>query len=94
MTVDDDVNGYVDDCSGIDTANHDSDPMDDDGHGTHVAGIIGAVGNNGIGVAGVAWNVKILPCKFLDENGEGSTADAITCLDYIAVFQRRGAGRR
>ena len=70
--IDDDGNGYIDDCHGIDTANGDSDPMDDNGHGTHVAGIIGAVGNNGKGVAGVAWNVKILPCKFLDATGSAS----------------------
>ena len=61
--VDDDNNGYVDDVYGIDTANDDSDPMDDHGHGTHTAGTIGAVGNNGIGVVGVNWNVKILACK-------------------------------
>ena len=47
--IDDDGNGYVDDCYGIDTFNDDSDPMDDNDHGTHVAGIIGAVGNNGRG---------------------------------------------
>ncbi len=88
--IDDDGNGYIDDCHGIDTANGDSDPMDDNGHGTHVAGIIGAVGNNGKGVAGVAWNVKILPCKFLDATGSGTTADAIACLDYIAVMKDRG----
>jgi subtilisin family serine protease len=52
--VDDDGNGYVDDCHGIDTYNDDSDPMDDHSHGTHTAGTIGAVGNNGIGVVGVS----------------------------------------
>ena len=61
--IDDDANGYVDDVYGIDTVNDDSDPMDDHGHGTHTAGTIGAVGNNGIGVAGVNWNVRILACK-------------------------------
>ena len=53
--VDDDGNGFVDDVHGYDFANDDGDPMDDHGHGTHVAGTIAAVGNNGIGVAGVAW---------------------------------------
>ena len=64
-SIDDDANGYVDDVYGIDTENDDSDPMDDHGHGTHTAGTIGAVGNNGIGVVGVNWNVRILPCKFI-----------------------------
>ncbi len=81
--VDDDGNGYIDDIHGIDTTNHDSDPMDDFGHGTHVAGIIGAAANNGMGVAGVNWNVKLLACKFIDENGIGDTAAALECLDYI-----------
>ena len=71
---DDDGNGYADDCHGIDVVNDDSDPMDDHGHGTHVAGTIGAAGNNGVGVAGVNWAVTILPCKFLDASGNGSTA--------------------
>jgi|GEM_PF-2021732 len=88
--IDSDGNGYVDDCHGIDTANHDSDPMDDAGHGTHVAGILGAVGNNGIGIAGVAWRVKILPCKFLSVEGHGTTADAIECLEYVARMKDRG----
>jgi subtilisin family serine protease len=88
--VDDDGNGFVDDCHGIDTFEDDSDPMDVDTHGTHVAGTIGAVGNNGIGVTGVAWRVKILPCRFLDDHGEGSTADAIACFDYLAMMRDRG----
>ena len=88
--VDDDTNGYVDDCHGIDTSDHDSDPMDGEQHGTHVAGIIGAVGNNGIGITGVAWQVEILACRFLDSNGSGTTAGAIECLDYIAAMKDRG----
>jgi subtilisin family serine protease len=88
--LDDDGNGYVDDCNGIDTANGDSDPADDNKHGTHVAGIIGAAGNNGLGVVGVAWNVKILPCKFIGADGTGNIADAIACLDYVAALAARG----
>jgi subtilisin family serine protease len=88
--VDDDGNGYADDCRGIDVANGDSDPMDDEGHGTHVAGIIGAAGDNLRGVSGVSWGVTLLPCKFLDENGEGSTAGAVACLDYVARMRDRG----
>ena len=58
------------------------DPMDDNGHGTHVAGILGAVGNNGTGIAGVNWNVRLMALKFLDEFGFGFTADAAAALDY------------
>jgi subtilisin family serine protease len=88
--VDDDVNGYIDDCHGIDTANGDSNPFDDNRHGTHVAGTIGATGNNGVGVVGVNWQVKLMPCKFLGANGVGDTADAITCLEYVAAMKNSG----
>lgn len=88
--VDDDHNGYADDCHGVDTFNDDSDPMDDNQHGTHVAGTIGAVGNDGVGVTGVSWQVTILPCKFLDATGNGSTAGAIACMDYVATMKDRG----
>lgn len=87
---DDDGNGYVDDCYGIDTVNNDPDPMDDVGHGTHVAGAIGAVGSNTAGVAGVNWTTSILACKFLDADGSGTDAGAIACLDYLATIKDRG----
>ena len=87
--LDDDDNGYVDDVNGIDTANHDSDPMDDHGHGTHTAGTIGGVGNNGTGVAGVNWNVRILPCKFLKASGSGSDSGAIECFNYVSRRSRQ-----
>ena len=88
--IDDDGNGYVDDVHGINTVGIDGertpetegDPADDLGHGTHVAGIVGAVGDNGLGVSGVAWKVKLMALKFLDSRGEGSDADAIECIDY------------
>ena len=80
--VDDDNNGYVDDVHGYDFANKDGDAMDDYGHGTHVSGTIGAIGNNGSGVVGVAWNVKILPIKFLAANGSGTLADAVAAIEY------------
>jgi subtilisin family serine protease len=86
-SIDDEGNGYVDDVYGIDTANGDSNPMDDAGHGTHVSGTIGAVGNNGVGVVGVNWNVRIMALKFLDENGGGWTDDAIECLDYATMMK-------
>jgi subtilisin family serine protease len=62
-----------------------NDPEDDNGHGTMVAGIIGASGNNGIGVVGVAWNVRIMACKFVDQFGDGTISDAIKCIDYARM---------
>src|SRR4030095_15316361 len=88
--IDDDQNGYVDDVFGIDTVNHDTNPVDDHGHGTHTAGTIAASGNNGIGVAGVNWNAKILACKFLYASGSGSDTGAIECLNYIVALKQRG----
>src|SRR5206468_3746935 len=79
--IDDDGNGYIDDIHGWDFINNDNDPMDDVDHGTHVSGTIGAVGNNGIGVTGVNWNVKIMALKFLGPNG-GSTSGAIAAINY------------
>ena len=81
---DDDGNGLVDDWSGWDFVNDDNDPFDDNNHGTHVSGTIGAEGNNGIGVVGVNWNVKIMALKFLSSAGSGSTADAIGATLYAA----------
>ncbi|HZN03858.1 MAG TPA: S8 family peptidase, partial [Candidatus Polarisedimenticolia bacterium] len=80
--IDDDGNGFVDDVRGWDFANDDNDPFDDIGHGTHVAGTIGAVGNNGLGMAGVAWHVALVPIKILDADGVGTNADAIAALEY------------
>jgi subtilisin family serine protease len=82
--IDNDHNGFVDDWHGWDFANHDNNPMDDHGHGTHVAGTIGAAGNNGIGVAGVNWNVRIMPVKFLNAQGSGTDADAVSAVLYAA----------
>jgi len=60
----------------------DNDTDDDNGHGTHVSGTIAAIGNNEIGVVGVCWSARILPLKFLDEYGYGSTSDAIRAVEY------------
>jgi hypothetical protein len=87
--IDDDHNGFIDDVRGWDFVNHDNDPRDDHGHGTHVSGTVGAIGNNGIGVAGVNWHVKILPLKFLDAGGSGTTADAVTAIDYAVSMGAR-----
>jgi hypothetical protein len=66
------------------------DPMDDNGHGSHVSGTIGAVGNNGVGVIGINWRVQILPCKFLDSTGSGSTDNAIACLNLMKELKDSG----
>ncbi len=81
--IDNDNNGFIDDVHGINAITNSGDPMDDNGHGTHVSGTIGATGNDGVGVAGVNHNVSIIGCKFLDGNGDGSTSDALTCIDYF-----------
>lgn len=80
--IDNDANGIVDDVFGADFANNDGNPMDDNNHGTHCAGTIGGVGNNGVGVTGVAWTTRIMALKFLGANGSGSTSNAIKCIDY------------
>ncbi|MHB1133468.1 MAG: S8 family serine peptidase [Chloroflexota bacterium] len=83
--VDDDNNGYTDDVYGWDWGNNDNNPMDANGHGTHVAGTIGAVGNNSIGVVGVNWNVKIMPLKFFADNGTGYVSSAAKALEYAVA---------
>ncbi len=88
--IDNNGDGYVDDCRGIDTVNGDTDPMDDNDHGTHTAGTIGAVGNNSIGVVGVNWTVRLIACKFLGSNGTGATSGAITCLDFAKTLKQNG----
>ncbi|NQY99129.1 MAG: S8 family serine peptidase [Bdellovibrionales bacterium] len=84
--VDDDGNGFVDDIYGMDFANEDSDPMDDHGHGSHCAGTIGASGNNGIGIVGVAQNVKLMGIKFLTARGGGTLEGAIKSIDYATLM--------
>jgi subtilisin family serine protease len=58
------------------------DPSDDSGHGTLMAGVIGAVGNNNLGVVGVAWQVQMMACVCLSNNGTGNDSDVLTCIDY------------
>lgn len=105
--VDNDSNGFQDDYRGwnfVADLNNDgdcrdtseditmcSDPMDDNGHGTHVAGTIGAVGNNGAGISGVMWNVQLMPLKICDANGSCDTADEISAIDYVILMKNRGA---
>ena len=84
---DDDHNGFVDDVHGYDFVHNDGDPMDDHGHGTHVSGTIGGVGNNGTGVVGVNWNVSVMALKFLDASGSGSIANAIRAVNYATMMR-------
>ena len=82
--IDNDGNGIVDDIYGVSCigGNVSGNPMDDNGHGSHCAGIIGAAGNNRQWIAGVAWRASIMALKFLNSEGKGSASDAITCLCY------------
>ena len=98
--VDDDQNGFVDDIIGWDFVNNDNKPYDitenlaeilfkngNPGHGTHIAGILGAVRNNAIGMAGVAPSVKIMPIRFMDEHQQSTTANAIKSIDYAVAIK-------
>lgn len=82
--VDDDRNGYIDDVFGIDLVDNDSDPMDAFDHGTHVAGIIGAVSNNGIGIAGAARSAKIMSIRAIPNQGDESDQSVIEAFEYAA----------
>ncbi|HLE10700.1 MAG: hypothetical protein A2504_02475 [Bdellovibrionales bacterium RIFOXYD12_FULL_39_22] len=79
--IDDDKNGYIDDIYGYNFVKNSGDPMDDQGHGTHCAGIIGAAHNN-FGIAGVMANVSLMALKFIDKNGDGSTEGALRAIEY------------
>lgn len=89
--VDDDGNGYVDDYRGYDFANEDSNPIDGNGHGTHVAGTIAASGDNNEGVVGVAFGCKILPVKAMSDGGYGSYYDIVQAIDYVVKLKKAGA---
>jgi len=83
--IDDDGNGFVDDIHGISAIPGETTPMDTNSHGTHVAGIVAAVANNGQGVAGVAPGCRLMALKFLAADGSGPTSRAITCIDYAVA---------
>ncbi len=83
--VDDDSNGFVDDVYGYDFVNNDSSPMDDNGHGTHCAGAIGAVGDSYYGVAGINWRARIMALKVADSSGNVTWADAAAAMDYARL---------
>ena len=80
-----DKSGYLDDLIGWNSNANNNNPMDGYGHGTHVAGIIGAMGNNGVGVAGVAWYAQLVPVKFFDDHGNGSISQFIDGLNWALV---------
>ena len=86
---DDDNNGYRDDYRGWNAINDSGDVGDGLGHGTHVAGLIGAAGNNGLGGAGVCWQANLLPLKFLNANGYGRMSDAVLATYYVLDLQER-----
>jgi len=86
--IDNDANGFVDDIHGWDFVDHDALPQDGFGHGTHVAGIIGAVGGNGIGVTGVNWQVSIMALRIQDDRGAGTTSAVLAALRYATMMRR------
>lgn len=92
--IDDDGNGVIDDVHGFNAITGSGDPFDDNHHGTHVSGTIGAIGNNGVGVAGVNWDARIMAIKFLDNGGWGTTADAIRAIDYAVAQKHAGVNLR
>ncbi|MCU0239754.1 MAG: S8 family serine peptidase, partial [Pyrinomonadaceae bacterium] len=93
--IDDDGNGFVDDFYGYDFFFNDSNPFDENGHGTHVAGTVGAVGNNSVGVAGVNWNIKLMAIKIYDSDGFGTTsAMLINAYNYVRMMKNRGINIR
>jgi subtilisin family serine protease len=81
---DDDGNGFIDDIRGWDFINNDNAPLDDNMHGTHVAGIAGAIGGNNLGIAGAAWNVKLMPLKVFQSNGQGNASTIALGIQYAS----------
>ncbi|HEX6719703.1 MAG TPA: S8 family serine peptidase [Pyrinomonadaceae bacterium] len=94
--IDDDNNGFIDDVNGWDFANHDRtvfDNANEDAHGTHVAGIIGARGNNGAGIAGINWNVQLMPLKAIGAQG-GTDSGLVEAYNYAKMMRQRGVNLR
>jgi subtilisin family serine protease len=91
---DEDGNGFSDDCYGWNFVDNNNNPKDDDGHGTHVAGIIAATGNNGNGIAGVMWHAKLMAVKILDEEGVGQNSELIEAINYVVSLKQRGVNIR
>jgi len=96
--IDDDANGYVDDVYGIDAVSNDSDPIDDRisfiYHGTACAGIIGAVGNNGVGIAGLNWSVQVMALRLAATSNFIASAWMVECFEYVLAMKNRGVNIR
>ena len=90
---DNDSNGYIDDLIGWDFVNKDNDPYDDNGHGTHVAGTIGAIGNNNTGVSGLNWQTQMIALKTLSGAGSGSLSSAVEATDYFTTAKVQATNR-
>ena len=90
----DDELGTISDLHGFSAVDDQRDPMDDNGHGTHCAGIIGAEGDNDEGIAGINWEVEIMPLKFIGRGGSGTTKDAIEAINYVIERKRAGVNVR
>lgn len=84
--IDDDHNGFIDDVHGWNFSDNSANSIDDNGHGTHVAGVIGAHGDNALGVSGVNWQVSLLPVKFLDAYGSGTLENALKAVQYATLM--------
>ncbi len=90
----DDELGTIDDKNGYNADANSGDPMDQNGHGTHCAGIIGAEGNNKMGITGVNWKVEIMPLKFMGRGGFGTTKNAIEAINYAVDRKKAGVNVR
>jgi subtilisin family serine protease len=86
-SIDDDGNGFVDDVHGYDFINNDASPLDDNGHGTHVAGTVGAVGNNTTGVAGVNWVTSMIALKMMNASGNGPLSAQLAAINYTTMMR-------
>lgn len=86
--------GTIQDLHGYNAIENSADPMDDNGHGTHCAGISGAEGGNDIGIAGVNWKVQIMPLKFMNAGGFGTTKDAVEAINYVIDRKKAGVNVR
>lgn len=83
--IDNDGNGYIDDAMGWDFVADENDPMDENGHSTHVAGTIAAAGDNAIGVAGLCWRGAVMALRAFDAEGNGTVADVVAAMDYARM---------